>query len=147
MRAVEAAAASLALELRDAGARDADELEQRIREGARGPGAGLVVFPSPYTVAEAERIARLAAELRLPAVYPLPEYAAAGGLIAYGVDTPGMWKEAARLVDDILRGADPATLPVHVPTNVHIVVNAKAARALGLALPQALLVRAAKVIE
>jgi putative ABC transport system substrate-binding protein len=146
-RAVEAAAASLALELRDAGARDAAELEERIREGARGHSAGLVVFPSPFTVAQAERIAGLAAELRLPAIYPLPEYAAAGGLIAYGVDTPGMWEETARLVDDLLRGADPATMPVHVPTSVHIVVNARAAKALGLALPQALLARAAKGIE
>jgi putative ABC transport system substrate-binding protein len=147
VRAVETAAASLALDLRDAGARDADELEQRIREGARGPGAGLVVFPSPFTVAQAERIAALAAELRLPAIYPLPEYAAAGGLLAYGVDTPAMWQETAHLVDHILRGADPATLPVHVPTSVHIVVNARAAKALGLALPPALLVRAAKVID
>ena len=146
-RAVETAAASLALEVRDAGARDAGELELLIREGARGHNAGLVVFPSPFTVAQAERIAALAAELRLPAVYPLPEYAAAGGLIAYGVDTSGMWKDAARLVDDILRGADPATLPVQVPTSVHIVVNARAAKALGLALPQLLLARAAKVIE
>jgi putative ABC transport system substrate-binding protein len=146
-RAVETAAASLGLVLRDAGARDADELEQQIREGARGHSAGLVVFPSPFTVVQAERIAGLAAQLRLPAIYPLPEYAAAGGLIAYGVDTPEMWNETARLVDDILRGADPATLPVHVPTSVHIVVNVKAAKALGLALPQALLTQAAKVIE
>lgn len=147
LRAVQAAAASLALDLRDAGARDADELEQQIREGARGHSAGLVVLPSPFTVAQAERITRLAAQLRLPAIYPLPEYVAAGGLLAYGVDTPGMWQEAARLVDLVLRGADPATLPVHVPTSVHIVVNAKAAQALGLALPPALLAQAAKVVE
>jgi len=146
-RAVETAAANLSLELRDAGARDADELDKQIREGARGHSAGLVVFPSPFTVAQAERIAGLAAQLRLPAVYPLPEYVAAGGLVAYGVDTPGMWQETARLVDDILRGADPATLPVHVPTSVHIVVNARAAKALDLALPQALLARAARVID
>lgn len=147
LRSVETAAASLALDLLDAGARDADELEQQIREGARGHSAGLVVFPSPFTVAQAGRIAGLAAQLGLPAIYPLPEYVAAGGLVAYGVDTPAMWQETARLVDQILRGADPATLPVHVPTSVHIVVNAKAAKAQGLALPDSLLARAAKVIE
>jgi putative ABC transport system substrate-binding protein len=147
LRAAEAAATSLGLGLSASGAGDADELENQIHEFARERNGGLVVFPSPFTVAQSQRIIGLAAQLNLPAIYPLPNFAVAGGLISYGVNTPALWQEAATYVDRILRGANPADLPVHVPTSVDIVANLKTARAMGLTIPPALLARGAKMIE
>lgn len=119
----------------------------RIRSAlAGGSNGGLVVFPSPFTVANCQRIIGLAAHHRVPAIYPLPNFATAGGLISYGVNTPALWQEAAMYVDQILRGASPSELPVHEPTGVDVVVNIKTAKALGLSVPPRLLA-AAKVIE
>jgi putative ABC transport system substrate-binding protein len=106
----------------------------------------LVVFPSPFTSNHSQRIISLAAQHRLPAIYPLPTYATAGGLISYGVNTPAMWQEAGSYVDRVLRGANPGDLAVHEPTGVDIIVNLKTAKALGLAIPDALVARA-KVID
>ena len=139
LRAAEAAATSLGLELSASGVSDADELENQIRDFARASNGGLVVFPSPFTVAQSQRIIGLAAQHHLPAIYPLPNFAVAGGLISYGVNTPALWQEAATYVDRVLRGANPADLPVHEPTSVDIVVNLKTAKALGLTIPPGLL--------
>jgi putative ABC transport system substrate-binding protein len=97
-------------------------------------------------IAQAVRIANLAVRYRLPTVGFL-EYARAGGLLAFGVSFPDLWRRAAGLVDKILRGARPADLPVERATKFELLVNLKTARVLGLPIPPALLLRADQVIE
>ena len=88
----------------------------------------------------------LAAKSRLPAVYSVSEFVDAGGLMAYGADMAGMYRRAATYVDRILKGTQPADLPVEQPTKFDLVINLKAAKALGLTIPPSLLVRAARVV-
>ena len=97
-------------------------------------------------IAQAVRIANLAGRHRLPSVGFL-EYARAGGLLAFGVSFPDLWRRAAGLVDKILRGARPADLPVERATKFELLINLKTARALGLTIPPSLLLRADQVID
>ena len=90
---------------------------------------------------------QLAAKHRLPAVYPLRLFAAKGGLISYGPDIVGQYREAAGYVNRILNGEKPAELPVQAPTKFQLVINLKTAKTLGITVPTALLVRADEVIE
>jgi putative tryptophan/tyrosine transport system substrate-binding protein len=147
-RATELTATSLGVELAGAGARDGEELEAQVRDFARGANGGLMILvPSPFTGTHRQRIIALAAVHRLPAVYPLASFAEAGGLIAYGVNTPAMWQEAGSYVDRLLRGENPGELPVQEPKQVDIVVNLMTAKALGLTIPPAFLNRASKLIQ
>jgi putative ABC transport system substrate-binding protein len=92
-------------------------------------------------------IIKLAAQHRLPAVYPLRVFAADGGLISYGPDTVGQFGQGASYIDRVLKGENPANLPVQAPTKYQLVINLKTAKALGLTLPPSLLARADEVIE
>jgi putative ABC transport system substrate-binding protein len=114
-----------------------------IRERA----GGLVELPDPMFLTERNRLADLAAQNRLPAIYGFREHAAAGGLMAYGVNLRDSYRRAATYVDKILKGAKPADLPVEQPTKFELVINLKTAKALGLTLPQSLLQRADEVIQ
>ena len=107
----------------------------------------LIVLPAPVTNLNARHLVHLAAQSRLPAMYPLKVYAEVGGLMAYGPNIPGLYRRAAVYVDKILKGAKPADLPVEQPTKFELVVNMKAAKALGLTIPPSLLLRADQVIE
>ena len=89
----------------------------------------------------------LATRTRLPAVYPLREYTAVGGLIAYGPSIPDLYRRAASYVDKILKGGKPADLPAEQPTKFELVINLKTAKALGLTIPQSILLRAKEVIQ
>jgi ABC-type uncharacterized transport system substrate-binding protein len=93
------------------------------------------------------RLAQLAAKTRLPAMWGLREHAEAGGLMAYSTDLNDVARRAAAYVDRILRGAKPGDLPVEQPTKFELLINLKTAKALGLAIPQSLLLRADQVIE
>lgn len=99
------------------------------------------------TQANAATIARLAAEQKLPSAYPAREFVELGGLLSYGVNYPDLYYRAAGLIDKIFKGASPANLPVEQPTKLELVVNIKAAKALGLDVPPALLARADAVVE
>lgn len=89
----------------------------------------------------------MAARSRLPAIYSLPTNVQAGGLMSYGLDDNDIWRKAAAYVDKILRGAKPADLPVEQPTKFALIINMKTAKALGITIPQSLLVRADEVIK
>jgi putative ABC transport system substrate-binding protein len=110
------------------------------------PGA-LIVAPDPYFVSQADLIAALAAKARVPAIYSFRPHVAAGGLMSYGENLVNNYRRAAPYVDKILKGAKPADLPVEQPVQIELVINRKTAKALGLTLPQSLLLRADEVIE
>jgi putative ABC transport system substrate-binding protein len=105
------------------------------------------VLPSPLFGFNRELIVRLAVSHALPAVYPFRYFAAAGGLVSYGIDTVDIFRRASLYVDRILRGDYPGDLPVQAPTKFQLVINLKAAKALGLTTPPTLLARADEVIE
>jgi putative tryptophan/tyrosine transport system substrate-binding protein len=123
------------------------EIETAIIALGREPGGGLVVLPEVFTLAHRTPIISLAARNKVPAVYGLSEYVKDGGLLSYGVDEVDTSRRAATYVDRILRGEKPGDLPVQFPTKFEMVVNLKSAKALGLTVPQSILLRADEVIE
>jgi putative ABC transport system substrate-binding protein len=127
--------------------RDASEIEPAVAAFARSPDDGLIVTIGTLTDAHRDVIGKLAARLRLPAVYPFPFFVRSGGLISYGTDIIDSYRRAAGYVDRILKGEKPTDLPVQQPTKIQLAINLKAAKALGLEIPSALLARADEVIE
>ncbi|SDR63982.1 putative ABC transport system substrate-binding protein [Rhizobiales bacterium GAS113] len=147
LRSIEAAAPSFAVTVTAAPVHDAASIEDTIVAFAREPGAGLIVAPDAFTFVHAELIVAQVTRHRLPAVYGLTDFAAFGGLVAYSPDSVELWRQASVYVDRILRGANPADLPVEQPTKFVLVINLKTAKALGLTLSPTLLARANEVIE
>jgi putative ABC transport system substrate-binding protein len=144
---IEAAASSLRVPLTMAPARDDAEIEQAITNFAQEPNGGLIVPPGPFSNVHRQTIRKVATQHRLPAVYPWRYLVIEGGLISYGPDALDMYRRTASYVDRILRGANPAELPIQAPTKFELVINLKTAKALGLDVPPALLARADEVIE
>jgi putative ABC transport system substrate-binding protein len=145
--AIQSVAPSFGVELRPVGVHDADEIERTVAAFARASNGGLIVTVSPRAIRHRDLIITLAARHRLPAVYPYRFFATGGGLISYGPDTIGPFRQAAGYVDRILKGEKPADLPVQAPTKYELVVNLKTAKALGLTVPDTVLARADEVIE
>jgi ABC-type uncharacterized transport system substrate-binding protein len=114
-----------------------------VRESADA----LLVFPDPSTMAHRRQLAEFAAKHRLPSVFGWREYVEAGGLMAYGPNRLETAKRLAVYVDKILKGAKPADLPIEQPTKFELVINLKTAKALGLTIPQSVLLRADEVIQ
>jgi putative tryptophan/tyrosine transport system substrate-binding protein len=123
------------------------DLKSAIENFGHVSGGGLIIVPGDATNGAMTTIVELAARLRLPAVYPYRFYAEAGGLVSYGVDGLELARRGASHVDQILRGAKPSDIPVEGPTRFELVLNLKAAKQLGLIVPQTLLVAADEVIE
>jgi putative ABC transport system substrate-binding protein len=147
VRSAEATAQSLAIELVPSPVENAADIERVITAFAGTPDGGLLVLPSGTTSLHRDLVVKLAARYRLPSVYPFRFYVTAGGLMSYSSDLIDQSQQAASHVDRILRGANPAELPVQAPTKYVTVVNLKTAKALGLDVPPSLLVRADEVIE
>ena len=127
-------------------ARDPGEMQRAIPGAVkRGVGALITMVDGAY-LSNVKAIVALANAQRLPGLYGFREYAEAGGLMSYGVSYRDYFRGVARYVDRVLKGAKPAELPVQQPTNIELTVNRDAARTLGIVLPQALLVRADRVI-
>jgi putative tryptophan/tyrosine transport system substrate-binding protein len=123
------------------------EIETSIIALGREPAGGLVVMPDIFTGAHRAPIILAAAQNNVPAVYPDSFFARDGGLLSYSVDQVDLWRRAATYVDRILRGAKPGDFPVQFPTKFEMAVNLKTAKALGLTVPQSILLRADEVIE
>jgi putative ABC transport system substrate-binding protein len=109
--------------------------------------AGVVIFGDPLFVQQRSRIAELAAQARLPSTTIFRQYPEAGGLMSYGLNTTDMFRRSAHFVDKILKGARPTDLPVEQPTTFEMVINLKTAKAIGVPIPESVLLRADKVIE
>jgi len=123
------------------------DLDRAFAEMSRWRANALVVMPYATLLQERARIVALAAKQRLPAVYAYRENVVAGGLMSYGADLADQFRRSAAYVDRILKGAKPADLPVEQPTKFELIINLKTAKALGLTIPQSILVRADEVIR
>jgi putative tryptophan/tyrosine transport system substrate-binding protein len=149
MQAIEAAAPSLGVQVIAAPVRAIADIEPALASFARQPNGGLMLTTNAFADLRNKLIADLAIRYRLPSIGAAPEFAKEGGLMAYGaaIDVAGQFRQAASYVDRILKGEKPGDLPVQGPTQYRFVINLKTAKALGLTVPQTLLVAADEVIE
>jgi putative tryptophan/tyrosine transport system substrate-binding protein len=145
--AAEVAVPPLAIELESSRVETAADIERAIGAYARAPNGGLLLLPDSTVTSNRDLIIALAAHHRLPAVYPFRFFVTAGGLMSYGTDQVEILRQAASYVDRILRGTNPADLPVQAPTKYETTLNLKTAKALDLDVPTSLLARADEVIE
>jgi putative ABC transport system substrate-binding protein len=145
--ALQVATEPTGLELSTLSVRDAREIERGIAAFAREPNGGLIVAVGGSGAVNRQAIIENIARHRMSAVYPYRYMAADGGLISYGIDLIEHYRQAAGYVDRILKGAKPGDLPVQRPTKYLLTINLKTAKALGIAMPPALLARADEVIE
>jgi putative ABC transport system substrate-binding protein len=147
LKEAEFAARALGVRLQVFEARGPADFDKAFSEMSKARADGLTVLTTPVFDTERRRLARLAAENRLPAMYSYRNYVEAGGLMSYGPNLPDMFRRAATYVDKILKGAKPADLPVEQPTKFELVVNLNAAQAVGLTIPHSMLLLADEVIE
>jgi putative tryptophan/tyrosine transport system substrate-binding protein len=145
--AAAAAAPRFGVEVVEAPLRDSNEIEAAMAEWGRQQNYGLIVLPDPATNAHRKLINELAAHYRLPTIHFLRSTTRDGALMSYGADLPDVFRQAAAYADQILKGAKPADLPVQLPTKLELTINLKTAKALGLTVPNTLLVSADEVIE
>jgi putative ABC transport system substrate-binding protein len=146
-RAFEAFGPTTGVRIVPGAVRDRDEIESVIDTFAREPDGGLLLPPDAITLVHQQLILRLAAQHRLPAVYPYRAWAVNGGLLSYGIDVVDQFRRATSYINRILKGENPGDLPVQAPTEFKMVINLKTAKALGLTVPPTLLARADEVIE
>jgi putative ABC transport system substrate-binding protein len=147
VQAILAAGRALSVEIASAPVHSKAEIEKAIASLANEPNGGLIVIPDTFVLQNREQIIALVEKHRLPAVYSTLDYARAGGMLVYGVDTRDLFRRAAVYVDRILKGAKPADLPVQQPVKFALIVNLKVAKALSFSVPPSFLLRADEVIE
>jgi len=146
-RETQAAARVLGVTVQPHEVRDPNELAGAFAAMAKERFGSLLVLPDPMFLVRRDQIVELSAKSRLPTMYGLREFAEAGGLMAYGSDLREIYRHAAGFVAKILKGAKPGDLPVEQATRVELVINLKTAKALGLTIPQSILVRADQVLQ
>ena len=147
LKVIEAAAGSLGVQLRVLEVRSPDALEDAFQLAQKERTQALNVLASPLLAAYSQRIVDLAAKGRLPAIYQWREHVQAGGLMSYGPVLLETWRQTGLLVGRVLKGAKPADLLVEQPSKFELVINLKTAKALGLTIPQSILLRADQVIQ
>jgi len=147
LKEAEVAARALGMRLQFVEARGTADFDRAFSDMTTARAGALTVLPSSMFNTERRRLADLAAKSRLPAVYQLREYVDAGGLMAYGANLADLNRRAAAYVDKILKGAKPADLPVEQATKFELVINLKTAKALGITIPQSVLLRTDEVIQ
>jgi putative ABC transport system substrate-binding protein len=145
--AIQAVAPSLGIEVTPVNVLETSEIERAVAAFARRPNGGLIVTASPSAIVHRGLLVALALQHKLPAVYYDRYFVLAGGLISYGPDLVDQFRRAAGYVDRILKGENPADLPVQAPTKYELVINLKTAMTLGVTVPQTLLASANEVIE
>jgi putative tryptophan/tyrosine transport system substrate-binding protein len=145
--AMRLAAETLGVTLHSVEARAPTQLETAFSTMTSERADAFITFADSLTYVHARKVADLAATSRVPAMYAYREITEAGGLMSYGPNIPDMFRRATVFIDKILKGAKPADLPVEQPTNFELVINLKTAKALGITIPQSILLRADKVIE
>jgi putative ABC transport system substrate-binding protein len=146
LKVMEQTAQALKIQLQSVEARDPGDLENAVSTLVKGQAGAIAVEDDAMLLAHSERIADLARKHKLPTI-GFVEYARAGGLMAFGVNFPDLWRRAAYFVDKIFKGTKPANLPVEQPTKFELVINLKTAKALGLTIPPSVLGRADQVIQ
>jgi putative ABC transport system substrate-binding protein len=144
---IQSVAPSVGVEVSPLNLHDAGEIERTVTAFAHSPNGGLIVSTSALAATHRDLITNLAARLKLPAVYFARFFVTGGGLMSYGPNYPDQYRRAASYVDRILKGEKPADLPVQAPTKFELIINLKAAKALGLDVPRTLLSTADEVIE
>ncbi len=147
LQSAQSAAKTFSLEVVDTPVSSISEIEEAIRILGREPGGALILPAEPFTNTFRKQIVELALSYRIPVISGVRSFVDEGGLLAYGVYIPGLFRQAAGYVDRILRGEKPADMPVEQPTKFEMVINLKTAKALGLDIPPPLLATADEVIE
>jgi putative ABC transport system substrate-binding protein len=147
LKEMELAAQTLGVKLQPLEVREAKDMERAFSAATSKHAGAFTVLADPLMTEHRARILQLAGKHRLPGMYYAREWSEAGGLMAYGVSSAELSRRAATYVDKILKGAKPADLPVEQPTKFELVINLKTAKALGLTIPQSVLIRADQVIE
>jgi len=148
LKVMKQAASALGLKLVEIGSgSDAEKLLNAFRVAVREGVHGIITISAPVIFAQRQSIIVLAANHKLPAIYPDKEFVEDGGLMSYGVDRRDLYRRAATYVDKILKGAKPADLPVEQPKEFEFIINLKAAKQIGLTIPPNVLVRADRVIK
>lgn len=148
LQMIETLAPRIGMALITAGVHNASDITQVVSKNApEADRTGMIVLPNPITIANRNTLVQAANAAKLPTIYPNRYFAELGGLVSYGIDQPAQFRQAASYVDRILKGEKPADLPVQAPIKFDLVINAKTAKSLGLAVPQSLLATADEVIE
>jgi putative ABC transport system substrate-binding protein len=147
LKATEAVARTLGVQLQLIGVRSAEELDGAFSTMTKERAEALFLFPSPMLFLARRRIIELAATHRLPSMSQAREFVEVGGLIAYGANINDLFRRCTVYVDKILKGAKPADLPVEQPSRFELVINLKAAKTLGIDVPLPLMIRADEMIE
>ena len=147
LKRIQATAKTNSVTISPVEASTASQIEAAFSAMKQERAGALIVLPDPFFSAQARRIAELAAQQRLPTMFSTREPVESGGLMSYGRNSAEQYYRAATYVDKILKGAKPGELPVEQPTKIELVINLKTAKAIGLTIPQELLLRADKVIE
>ncbi len=147
MRETKVAARTLGVQLQFLEVRDPDDFERVFQAAAKERAGALITLDDSFVFTHHARIVKLAAKSRLPAIYGFREFVQAGGLMSYAANLLDMYHRAATYVDKILKGAKPGDLPIEQPTKFELIINLKTAKALGLTIPQSVLIRADQVIQ
>jgi putative ABC transport system substrate-binding protein len=146
-RALQVAAPRLRVQLQSMEVPGPSEFEATFSKMTKERAGAVLVLLDALFLTHQRRIVELAARTRVPALYPVREFVEGGGLMAYGPNQPDLLRRAAAYVDKILKGAKPSELPIEQPTKFELIINLKTAKALGLTIPQSILVRADEVIK
>jgi putative tryptophan/tyrosine transport system substrate-binding protein len=147
LKDLQAAAPAMGLTLLPFEIRGAEDIDRAFATIAKARSEGLVLLPGATIASHMKRIVELAIKARIPAILTVRVWAELGGLMAYGTDFVTYFRRAATYVDKILKGAKPGDLPIEQPTKFELVINLKTAKALGLTIPQSMLLRADHVIQ
>ena len=147
LRGTEQAGRQLGITIVSVQLSEGSDAERAFTEIRRAPAEAVTVLSDPVTVGRRAEITELAARYRVPAIYALREWVEDGGLVSYATSLNEQWRRAARYVDKILKGAKPGDLPVEQPSKFELVINLKTAKALGLRIPQSILVRADEILQ